>query len=188
MVGSISKSCPLIERLVFESSKAGRDCCFRLHSCYDLLSNCPNISSLALRGFQLLDSEARMLVEGFHKLKHVDFSTSYALTGSLLKNHGDNAVQDILEVLILRDCMHLEEAEVVSFFSAVLAGDFTHLKHIDISNGKSSCSRRLIFFIPFKQLLEARPDLCVLANFPEECEGSTDAVDFGGDSHNYPVD
>ncbi|RAL43500.1 hypothetical protein DM860_012641 [Cuscuta australis] len=195
-IGSISKSCPLIERLFFESSKAGRDCSFKLQSCSDLVSNCPNISSLALRGYKLHDSKVRVLFKGFHKLKYVDFSTSYSVTGSFLKNLGGDASRNVLEVLILRDCMHLKEVEIARFFSTVIAGDFKHLKHIDISNREGlasevdwyerSCSQS---FIPFQQLMEARPGLCLLAEFPHECElkNSSSESSFSNSS-NYSSD
>lgn len=196
-IGSISKSCPLIERLFFESSKAGRDCSFKLQSCSDLVNNCPNISSLALRGFKLHDTKVRVLFKGFHKLKYVDFSTSYSLTGSFLKNLGGDASRNVLEVLILRDCMHLKEVEIARFFSTVLAGDFKHLKHIDISNREGLASEYDLYgrscnqsFIPFQQLMEARPGLCVLAEFPLECEleNSNSSESSFSDLSNYSSD
>ncbi|CAH9078411.1 unnamed protein product [Cuscuta epithymum] len=174
-IGSISTSCPLIERLFLESSKAGRDCSLKLQLCCDLSSNCPNLSSLTLRGFKLHDSRVCVLVKGLRKLKHVDFSTSYSVTGTFLKNLGGNAGGNLLEALILKDCVHLKEVEVARFLSAVLAGNFSHLKHLDISNREGLASegdwyRRCCSksFIPFKQLLEARPGLCVLSEFPQE--------------------
>lgn len=173
---SISTFCPLIERLFFESSKTGRDDSLKLPTCSDLVNNCPHLSSLSLRGFKLHDYKARILIKGFRKLRYIDFSTSYSITGAFLKNlGGDNAGGGLLQVLILRDCMHLKELEVARFLAAVLAGDFGHLKNLDISNREGLVSegdrnRRCYSpsFIPVARLLDERPDLCVLAEFPLE--------------------
>ncbi|KAL9997289.1 hypothetical protein Hdeb2414_s0639g00927921 [Helianthus debilis subsp. tardiflorus] len=59
----------------------------------------------------LRDYKARMLVKGLRKLKIVDFSTSYSFTGAFLKNLGSNGGGKHLEVMILRDCMHLKEVK-----------------------------------------------------------------------------
>lgn len=85
---SVSMNCPLIERLFFESSKSGavshsygfcvsivfelfaynfpisgRDESLKLPTCVDLVNKCPNIESLALRGFKLHDCKVRILVK-----------------------------------------------------------------------------------------------------------------------------
>lgn len=60
---SVSKSCPLIERIYFESSKTGRDDSLKLPTCNDLVNNCPYLTSLALRGFKLHDPKVRVLVK-----------------------------------------------------------------------------------------------------------------------------
>ncbi|KAL7112905.1 hypothetical protein ACP275_04G030200 [Erythranthe tilingii] len=172
---SVSRSCPLIERLYFESSKTGRDDSLKLPTCNDLVTNCPSLSSLSLRGFKLHDIKVRTLVKGFRKLKYVDFSTSYSITGDFLRNLGGNAGANLLEVLILRDCMHLREAEVSRLLSAMLAGRFVYLKHLDISNREglasdNDWSRRSFTpsFMSLGELLDERPNLCVLADFPTE--------------------
>ncbi|KAI9081476.1 hypothetical protein K1719_036622 [Acacia pycnantha] len=48
-------------------------------------------------------------VEGLQKLKYVDFSTSYSIIGNFLRNLGSSNGGTLVEVLILRDCMHLKE-------------------------------------------------------------------------------
>ncbi|CAK7346578.1 unnamed protein product [Dovyalis caffra] len=60
---SVSMNCPLIERLFFESSKTGRDDSLKSPTCVDLVNNCPNLTSLALRGFKLYDYKLRILVK-----------------------------------------------------------------------------------------------------------------------------
>ncbi|KAK8611812.1 hypothetical protein V6N13_131850 [Hibiscus sabdariffa] len=71
--------------------------------------------------------------------------------------------------------MHLREMEVARFLTAVLAGDFKFLKHLDISNREGLASEGDWYqrsynssFIPLKQVSEVRPDVCLLAEFPSE--------------------
>uniref|UniRef100_A0A2P2KCI5 Uncharacterized protein n=1 Tax=Rhizophora mucronata TaxID=61149 RepID=A0A2P2KCI5_RHIMU len=114
-------------------------------------------------------------VQGFQKLKYVDFSTSYSITGNFLRNLGGAAGGNLLEVVILRDCMHLKEMEVARLLTVVLAGDYKFLRHLDISNREGLASEGDWYhrcynssIIPIKQVLEARPDMCLLAEFPSE--------------------
>ncbi|KAL6968315.1 hypothetical protein U1Q18_034119 [Sarracenia purpurea var. burkii] len=194
---SVSKHCHLIERLHFESSKTGKDDSLKLQTCSDLVNNCPHLSSLALRGFKLHDCKVRVLFKGFRKLKDVDFSTSYSITGAFLRNLGGNAGGNLLEVLILRDCMHLKEVEVARFVTAVIGGDFKLLTHLDISNREGLASEGDWYhrcytssIIPVKQLLGERPGFCLLAEFPpegsfieaEQMTGSDPCSDFGSPS------
>ncbi|KAK9057308.1 hypothetical protein SSX86_022143 [Deinandra increscens subsp. villosa] len=171
---SVSRNCPLIERLVFESSKTGRDDGLKFPTCNEFVFNCPNITTLALKGFKLHDYKARMLVKGLRRLKHLDLSTSYSFTGAFLKNVSGHGGGDNLEVVVLRDCMHLKEIEVERFMTAVLAGEFRLLRHLDISNreglaceGDWSTRCYNASFIPLEQLLEQRPDFCLVAEFPK---------------------
>ncbi|KAK1437278.1 hypothetical protein QVD17_03068 [Tagetes erecta] len=172
---SVSKHCPLMERLVFESSKTGRDDCWKTPACNEFVRNCPNITTLALKGFKLQDYKVHMLLKGLCKLKHVDFSNSFSFTGACLKNLGANGGGNQLEVMILRDCLHLKETEVEHFLGAVVAGEFKLLRHLDISNREGLASDGgdwihrcyTASFIPIKQLLEERPDFTLVAEFPE---------------------
>lgn len=172
---SVSANCHLIERLFFESSKTGRDDSLKTPTCTDLVENCPHLTSLALRGFKLHDNKVRVLVKGFRKLRYVDFSTSYSITGGFLRNLGSSMGGNLLEVLILRDCMHLKEVEVARLLTAVIEGDYKCLKHLDISNKEGLASEGDWYdrcykssVIPIKQVLAERPDVCLLAEFPTE--------------------
>ncbi|KAJ1433081.1 Leucine-rich repeat domain superfamily [Sesbania bispinosa] len=172
---SVSANCHLIERLFFESSKTGRDDSLKAQTCYELVNNCPHLTSLSLRGFKLHDCKVRILVKGFRKLKYVDFSTSYSITGNFLRNLGSCNGVNLLEVLILRDCMHLKEMEVTRLLTAILAGDFKLLVHLDISNREGLASEADWYsrcynsrILPIKQVLEARPDMRLVAEYPSE--------------------
>ncbi|KAL7603183.1 hypothetical protein Lser_V15G16737 [Lactuca serriola] len=149
-----------------------RDDGLKFPTCNEFVLNCPNITTLALKGFKLHDYKAHMLVKGLQKLKHIDLSTSYSFTGSFLKNLSVNGGGDNLEVMILRDCMHLKEIEVERFMEVVLAGEFKHLKHLDISNREGLTCEGDWYnrcysasFIPIKEVLEQRPDFYLVAEF-----------------------
>ncbi|KAF7818331.1 F-box protein [Senna tora] len=137
--------------------------------------------------FISLDNNLAMVefqVKGFQKLKYVDFSTSYSITGNFLRNLGSSDGGSLLEVLILRDCMHLKETEAARVLTAILAGDFKCLVHLvvltisskqDISNREGLASEGDWYhrcynssIMPIKQVLEARPDMCLLAEYPSE--------------------
>ncbi|CAL2280842.1 unnamed protein product [Prunus armeniaca] len=187
---SVSANCHLIERLFFESSKTGRDDSLKSPTCVDLMTDCPHLTSLALRGFKLHDYKVRILLKGLRKLKYVDFSTSYSITGAFLRNLGSNTGGNLLEVLILRDCMHLKMVEAARLMTAVLAGDFKFLKHLDISNREGLASENDWYHrcyststIPIRRVLEERPNLCLLAEFPPE--GSYADIDQMFDSEPY---
>ncbi|XP_047308664.1 F-box protein SKIP17-like [Impatiens glandulifera] len=171
---SVSKNCQLVERLFFESSKTGRDDSLKGPICSDLINNCPHLTSLALRGFKLHDQICGRLLKGLRKLKFLDFSTSYSITGQFLRI-GSCARRSPLEVLVLRDCMNLREAEVGHFAKALLSGDYKFLNHLDISNREGLAREGDWYnrcystsFIPIKRLLEERPGFCFQAEFPPE--------------------
>ncbi|KAJ8492700.1 hypothetical protein OPV22_014421 [Ensete ventricosum] len=184
---AVSSNCHCIERLLFESSDTGRDDSLNSATCIDLVNGCPNIVSLALRGFKLHDHKVRILVKGSRHLKFVDFSTSYSITGTFLRNLSGGTNAHPLEVLILRDCLHLKEVEVSHLFSAMLAGDFKLLRYLDVSN-KDGLSAENDWnyrcYNPCTQLisevLKQRPELCLLAKFPPE--GSLIDIDLIADS------
>ncbi|KAM7255791.1 hypothetical protein ACFE04_011532 [Oxalis oulophora] len=172
---SVSANCHLVERLFFESSKTGRDDSLKSPTCIDFVNNCPHLTSLSLRGFKLHDCKVRILVKGFRQLRYADFSTSYSITGTFLRNLGNCASGSLLEVLNLRDCMHLKEIEVARFLTAVLVGNFKYLRHLDISNREGLASEGDWYercytssIIPVKQVMEQRPDIHLLAEFPSE--------------------
>ncbi|KAL1547238.1 F-box protein SKIP17-like isoform X1 [Salvia divinorum] len=172
---SVCRSCPLIGRLYFESLKTGRGGSLKFATCYFLVNNCPYLFSLALRGFKLHDPKVRVLVKGLRNLKFVDFTTSYAITGEFLRNLGGSGCGSLLEVLILRDCIRLREAEVSRLLSAILAGRFKRLKLLDVSNQEGLASDDDWYqrcytpsFMSLRELLEERPNLKVLADFPAE--------------------
>ncbi|KAK1373031.1 F-box protein SKIP17 [Heracleum sosnowskyi] len=173
---SVSQHCHNLERLYIESSKTGRYDSLQTATCLALVENCPRIFSFALRGFELQDHIILCLVKGFRYLTSVDFSTSCAFTGGFLRKLGDSAGGNLLEFMFLCDCMHLKKEEVKNFLSAVLAGNFKLLRHLDISNwdGLATEDGRSRSFIPINQLCEARPNFSIRAEFPSLMEFESD--------------
>lgn len=150
-------------------------------TCVDLVNGCPGIMSLTLRGFKLNDHKIRILIKGLANLKLVDFSTSYSISGLFLRNLSNGSNAHLLEVLILRDCLHLKEVEIALFLTALISGDCKLLRYLDISNkdGLSADDdwnvRRYSPSIPLSRIVEERPNLCVLAHFPADgCSMDTD--------------
>ncbi|PWA94371.1 F-box domain, Leucine-rich repeat domain, L domain-like protein [Artemisia annua] len=172
---SVSKRIPLIERLIFESvgpSQADDYDGLKYSTCSKLVLNCPNITTLALKGFKVPDSMAHELIKGLHKLKHVDFSTSYSFTGSFLENLGTNGGGNNLEV------------KVKHFMAVLVAGDWRSLSHLDVShtNGLASSKsynfrriRTSSFFR--KQLLQHRPKFHLVAEFGKSSDECSDEFD-----------
>ncbi|KAL3647872.1 hypothetical protein CASFOL_008840 [Castilleja foliolosa] len=196
---SVSRSCPVIERLYFESSETGRDESLKLQTCNDLVTNCPYVSSLALKGFKLYDSAIRVLLKGFRRLSMLTFQHPTISPANFLGiNLVDSASGGLLEVLLLRDCMHLREIEVSRLLSAKHAGHFSCLRHLDVSNRKGLASeddwnRRcytLSFIMSLGKFMEERHNLCVVADFPPErsfVEDSTSGSDVDSDNNSPPL-
>ncbi|KAK6940806.1 hypothetical protein RJ641_030337, partial [Dillenia turbinata] len=150
---SVSTNCHLIERLFFESSKTGRDDSLKASTCVDLVNNCPHLNSLALRGFKLHDYKVRILVKGFRNLKLVDFSTSYSITGTFLRNLGTSTIGSQLGDISNREGLASEGDWYVRCYNPSI--------------------------IHIKQVLEIRPDICLLAEFPSE--GSSSESSYNSD-------
>ncbi|KAL6505138.1 hypothetical protein OROGR_024955 [Orobanche gracilis] len=144
------------------------------------VSACPSLLDLEIVGL------------GFRKLKYVDFSTSYSITGVFLRSLGGSSGGNLLEILLLQDCMHLREAEVSRLLSAILTGRFSDLRHLvsvgtnpfspasifrllchDVSNREGLAAsdndwyrrRYILSFMSLGKLLEERPNFCLSCKF-----------------------
>lgn len=173
LLNCLSSHCHHLERLCCQSSKTGRTEALKTRTCVQLVKGCPNLSSLALRGFKLNDQKVNVLLKGFHYLKLVDFSTA-PVTGTFLRSLAESGNEPPLEVLILRDSTRLKEAEVEKFLFALSAGECKCLRHLDISNKdglaaatwferyRSPCGEGIA------RLQSERPQLHLVAEFQTE--------------------
>ncbi|XP_078167274.1 F-box protein At4g02760-like [Carex rostrata] len=175
----ISQNCHSIERLCLE---AFGECLYHVEG---LTKSCPLLSSLSLRGFGIGDDILSNLIKGAQGLKYLDLSGSIIFSGSFLRDFGKGGGANSLESLILRDCINLRAREVSLFLSAVLYGDWKQLRYVDISNRKGlvvprgSSGPRTRCAIEVSQVLQRRPDIRLIADYPPE-------ICFYGDCTNSP--
>ncbi|KAL4572039.1 hypothetical protein LXL04_018807 [Taraxacum kok-saghyz] len=168
---SVSGHCRLIKRFIYQSDLES-DSMLQSLVCKEFVLNCPQITTLALKGCKLNDHSARVLVKGFHELKYLDFTDSYSFTGAFLKNLGTKGGGNSLEVLILREC-NLDRVEVKKFMKALLAGKFGLLRHLDISKSSGSSLLPFLCEIFSSYLLKQRPNLCLVADFSKKMKSNT---------------
>ncbi|GAY40675.1 hypothetical protein CUMW_053820 [Citrus unshiu] len=178
---SVSMSCPLLERLFFESSKTGRDDSLKSPTCVDFVNNCPSLTSMALRGFKLPDYKIRILLKESWKWDWRKSARGFDFTRLHASQRGEDfglsplkQTKQLPSLFILRLKFDFH-VEVARFLTAVLTGDFKFLRHLDISNREGLASEGDWYdrcfnsrIIPLKEVSEERPDICVLAEFPSE--------------------
>ncbi|KAL1312206.1 hypothetical protein AAHE18_16G020800 [Arachis hypogaea] len=175
ILSSVSANCHLIERFAFAASTTGRNKILNIQTCSHLVAGCPHLTSLSLRGIRIHDYKVRILVKGFQKLKYLDFSRSVSITGSFLRNLGNSKGGNFLEFLNLRDCMHLKEMEVARLLTAIIAGNFKSLVHLDISNreglGLRTDRQHMCYsssIMPVKEVLDTRPWMRLMVDYPSD--------------------
>ncbi|KAL0712151.1 hypothetical protein Bca4012_019129 [Brassica carinata] len=141
----------------------------------ELVTKSPNLTSLTLLCFQLTNEIVRNLVESSRKLKYLNLSRSPRINGHFLRDFGNSGKESPLESLIMRNCVKLEEKEVLAFCNSLLEGNFKFIRHIDVSsnNGLVSDDGRRSYKpkFPLEKLKEERPDVTVVADFPLERSG-----------------
>ncbi|XP_031489064.1 F-box protein At4g02760-like isoform X2 [Nymphaea colorata] len=170
---SLSSFCPCLEHLFFESSGIGGDESLKSSTCFDIVNGCPLLSSLTLRGFKLNDHKVQILLKGFQHLKLIDFTSAYTLTGIFLRSLSNCGYDLRLEVLILRDCVHLREVEVDKFLSVILQGECKNLRYLDISNKDGLATAGDCFersynpsHVSIERVFTERPEVHLVAEFP----------------------
>ncbi|KAG6438313.1 hypothetical protein SASPL_103250 [Salvia splendens] len=166
---SVSRSCPLIGRLYFESSETGRDDSLTLATCNDIVNNCPYLSSLALRGFKLHDRKVRDLVKGLRNLKFVDFTMSYAITGEFLRYkprwQWRWKLTGSFDFTGLYASERSKELKVSRTYPIERG---LHLMTTGTRDVTPQVTQQLCSFMSLRELLEERPNLKVHADFPAE--------------------
>ncbi|CAF2125557.1 unnamed protein product [Brassica napus] len=151
----------------------------------ELVTKSPNLTSLTLLCFQLTNEIVRNLVESSRKLKYLNLSRSPKIDGCFLRDLGNSCKESPLETLIMRNCVKLEEKEVLELCNSLLEGNFKFIRHIDVSsnNGLVSDDGRRSYKpkFPVEKLKEERPDVTLVADFPLERSGKRYHVGVEGD-------
>ncbi|CAN6809062.1 unnamed protein product [Brassica oleracea] len=183
---TLSKKCRLIEHLCLVSHHPLGDIDASTAShLIELVTKSPNLTSLTLLCFQLTNEIVRSLVESCRKLKYLNLSRSPKIDGCFLRDLGNSCKESPLETLIMRNCVKLEEKEVLELCNSLLKGNFKFIRHIDVSsnNGLVSDDGRRSYKpkFPVEKLKEERPDVTLVADFPLERSGKRYHVGVEGD-------
>ncbi|RID70811.1 hypothetical protein BRARA_C02793 [Brassica rapa] len=183
---TLSKKCRLIEHLCLVSyHPLGNIDASTASHLIELVTKSPNLTSLTLLCFQLTNEIVRNLVESSRKLKYLNLSRSPKIDGCFLRDLGNSCKESPLETLILRNCVKLEEKEVLELCNSLLKGNFKFIRHIDVSsnNGLVSDDGRRSYKpkFPVEKLKEERPDVTLVADFPLERSGKRYHVGVEGD-------
>ncbi|KAL0712150.1 hypothetical protein Bca4012_019128 [Brassica carinata] len=173
---TLSKHCRRIEHLCLGSyNHLGTIDASTASYLIELVTKSPNLTSLTLLCFQLTNEIVRNLVESSRKLKYLNLSRSPKINGHFLRDFGNSGKESPLESLIMRNCVKLEEKEVLELCNSLIKGKFKSIRHIDVSsnNGLVSDDGRRSYKpkFPLEKLKEERPNVTLVADFPLERSG-----------------
>ncbi|KAF3549065.1 hypothetical protein DY000_02003263, partial [Brassica cretica] len=108
-------------------------------------------------------------------LKYLNLSRSPTISGRFLRVLGDSCKESPLKTLIMRNCLKLQEKEVVELCNSLLKGNLKSIRHIDISNNRGLASadgvRSYNLKFPLEKLKEERSDVTFVADFPSPWSG-----------------
>ncbi|KAL0846228.1 hypothetical protein Bca101_019474 [Brassica carinata] len=125
------------------------------------------------------------LLQGFHQLKYINLSGTYGISGCFLRDLGVSGRESPLQTLLLRDCYHLKEREVLLFLNSILAGDFKSILYIDISSQHGLVSDGGIATFepkfPIEELKKQKPSLTFVAIFPALSSSSSSSSELYSD-------
>lgn len=164
----ITRNCHLIEHLFLKNCGAADPA--TCSTVVEFVNNCPNLSSLTLLQFGVIDAMARTIIMGFRQLKYINLSGTFGISGFFLRDLGVSCRDSPLQTLLLCDCYHLKEREVLLFLNSLLAGDFKSIRYIDISSKHGLVSDDGIASFepkfPIEELEKQKPGLTFVAIFP----------------------
>ncbi|KAJ4874147.1 F-box protein SKIP17 [Raphanus sativus] len=168
----LTANCRLIEHLCIETYKL-LDTVDNVHGSglIEFVTNSPNLTSLRLIGFRLTDEVACILAQSSRTLmKYLNLSRSHTISGRFLRDLGNSCKENPLKTLIMRNCVKLEEKEVVELCNSLLKGKLKSIRHIDVSNERGLASsdgvRSYNLKFPLEKLKEKRSDVTFVADFP----------------------
>ncbi|KAL0845725.1 hypothetical protein Bca101_018971 [Brassica carinata] len=134
------------------------------------VTNSPNLTSLSLIRFRLTDKVARLLSQSSRTLKYLNLSRSPTISGRFLRDLGNSCKESPLKTLIVRNCLKLQEKEVLELCNSLIKGNFKSIRHIDVSSNiglvsdDGDISYRLK--LPLEKLKEERSDVTLVVDFP----------------------
>ncbi|KAL0712620.1 hypothetical protein Bca4012_019598 [Brassica carinata] len=179
----ITRNCRLIEHLFLENCRVADPA--TSSTVLEFVDNCPNLSSVTLLQFGVTDAIARTIIMGFHQLKYINLSGTYGISGCFLRDLGVSGRESPLQTLLLRDCYHLKEREVLLFLNSILAGDFKSILYIDISSQHGLVSDGGIATFepkfPIEELKKQKPSLTFVAIFPALSSSSSSSSELYSD-------
>ncbi|KAG2330827.1 hypothetical protein Bca52824_002007 [Brassica carinata] len=179
----ITRNCRLIEHLFLENCRVADPA--TSSTVLEFVDNCPNLSSVTLLQFGVTDAIARTIIMGFHQLKYINLSGTYGISGCFLRDLGVSGRDSPLQTLLLGDCYHLKEREVLLFLNSILAGDFKSILYIDISSQHGLVSDGGIATFepkfPIEELKKQKPSLTFVAIFPALSSSSSSSSELYSD-------
>ncbi|WZZ41524.1 hypothetical protein YC2023_037783 [Brassica napus] len=110
------------------------------------VTNSPNLTSLRLIRFRLTDEVARILAQVCLLL---DFTALFSLfywipsmilQGWISRDVRNSCKESPLKSLIVRNCLKLQEKEVLELCNSLIKGNFKSIRHIDVSNNRGLVS------------------------------------------------
>ncbi|KAJ4905626.1 F-box protein SKIP17 [Raphanus sativus] len=167
----LTANCRLIKHLCIETYKL-LDTVDNVHGSglIEFVTNSPNLTSLRLIGFRLTDEVACTLAQSSRTLKYLNLSRSHTIKGRFLRDLGNSCKENPLRTLIMRNCLQLQEKEVVELCNSLLKGKLKSIRHIDVSNERGLASsdgvRSYNLKFPLEKLKEKRSDVTFVADFP----------------------
>ncbi|KAL0845723.1 hypothetical protein Bca101_018969 [Brassica carinata] len=172
----LTEKCRLIEHLCIETYQL-LNTVDTVEGSYliEFVTNSPNLTSLRLIGFRLTEVMACILAQSSRTLKYLNLSRSPTIRGRFLRVLGDSCKESPLKTLIMRNCLRLQQKEVVELCKSLLKGKLKSIRHIDVSNNRGLASdvgvRSYNLKFPLEKLKEERSDVTFVADFPSPWSG-----------------
>ncbi|CDY66287.1 BnaA03g57270D [Brassica napus] len=168
----LTEKCRLIEYLFIETYQLPSTIIDTVKGSHliKFVTNSPNLTSLRLIRFRLTDEVARILAQSSRTLEYLNLSRSPTINGRFLRDVRNRCKESPLKTLIVRNCLKLQEKEVLELCNSLIKGNFKSIRHIDVSNKRGLVSddgkRSYKPKFPLQKLKEERSDVTLVAEFP----------------------
>ncbi|CAF2125563.1 unnamed protein product [Brassica napus] len=168
----LTEKCRLIEYLFIETYQLPSTIIDTVKGSHliKFVTNSPNLTSLRLIRFRLTDEVARILAQSSRTLEYLNLSRSPTINGRFLRDVRNRCKESPLKTLIVRNCLKLQEVQVLELCNSLIKGNFKSIRHIDVSNKRGLVSddgkRSYKPKFPLQKLKEERSDVTLVAEFP----------------------